>query len=604
MPVAARRRGPDVVLVHPPSVYDFRERSIFYGPISDVIPSSPVFEMYPVGFLTLAAYLRRHGYRVRIVNLALLMMRSRAFRPERLLRKLRPRLFGIDLHWLPHAHGALAVAALLRELHPDVPIVLGGISASYFHEEVITEPAVDFVLRGSVSEPWLLALLRELEGERRFERVPNLTWKDGGRARINAPGAAPASLDEYGFDLGFMVKSVLARLDFWTSVPFHAWWRHPITAVFTARGCRRGCVTCGASREAFASFMPGCHPLLRGPEAIAATVRQLAGITRAPIFLVGDLRDGGLAYAEAVLAALAASPVSNRIVFEFFHPPAPALLRRIDESIAHWGMELSPESHDAAIRARLGKARFANREMEAAIETALTLRCEALDLFYMIGLPGQTRESVHATIDSIAALFARFDRRLSAFVTPMGPFLDPGSHGFAAGEATGYRLRARTLAEHRALLEGHDWESILNYETDWMTRAEIVDATYDAAERLNELKARHGRIPERKAAAVRGRLAAARAIRRRLAEAGEGPLDPDLHRQLLGEIRRFSEGTINDKAELFPPTAVLRNFRVGGVLRLLAAELWRGVAAWAGASAPGRAGARRASISPAASSGS
>ncbi len=68
---------PDVVLIHPPSVFDFRERTIFYGPISDVIPSSPVFEMYPVGFLTLAAYLRRHGYRVRIINLALLMMRTR-----------------------------------------------------------------------------------------------------------------------------------------------------------------------------------------------------------------------------------------------------------------------------------------------------------------------------------------------------------------------------------------------------------------------------------------------------------------------------------------------------------------------------------------------
>src|SRR6188508_1628783 len=100
---------------------------MFHGPLSDVIPSSPVFEMYPLGFLTLAAHLRRNGYRVRIVNLALLMMRSRRFRPERLLAKLRPRLFGIDLHWLPHAHGGHAVAALLKRLHPEIPIVFGGI---------------------------------------------------------------------------------------------------------------------------------------------------------------------------------------------------------------------------------------------------------------------------------------------------------------------------------------------------------------------------------------------------------------------------------------------------------------------------------------------
>src|SRR5437764_14658461 len=124
-------RRADVVLIHPPSVFDFRERQAAESPLSDVIPSSTAFEMYPVGFLTLAAYLRRHGYRVRIVNLALLMMRSRRFDPAQFLRRIRPRLFGIDLQWLPHAHGALALAALLKQIRPDIPIVFGAISASY-----------------------------------------------------------------------------------------------------------------------------------------------------------------------------------------------------------------------------------------------------------------------------------------------------------------------------------------------------------------------------------------------------------------------------------------------------------------------------------------
>src|SRR6185295_8883501 len=116
-------------------------------------------------------------------------------------------------------------------------------------------------------------------------------------------------------------------------------------------------------------------------------------------------------------------------------------------------------------------------------------------------------------------LFVRFDRRLSAFITPMGPFIDPGSDGFERAEARGYRIRARTLAEHRGLLEQHDWESILNYETAWMTRADIVGATYDAAERLNDLKARTGRLAPRKAARVAGRMTAARSLRDRIAAA-------------------------------------------------------------------------------------
>lgn len=533
------RRQPDLVLIHPPSVYDFRGRSIFYGPISDVIPSSPIFEMYPVGLLTLAAFLRRRGYRVQIVNLALLMMRSRRFRPEKLLRRWRPKLFGIDLHWLPHAHGATAVAAVLKRLHPDIPIVFGGISSTYFHEELIRDPAVDFVLRGSVTEPYLLALLQELGDARRFDRVPNLTWKAGDEVRINAAAPMPETLDDQ-YDLGMMVSSVIS---FWTTIPFRAWWRHPITAVFTVRGRARACITCGASRPAFGRFMPECKPVRRPAEAIAAQVRDLDRITRAPIFLVGDLRDGGQHYAHAVLDALARTRVSNRIIFEFFDPPSADLVRRIDDSIAHWGVELSPESHDASVRGLLGKARFTNAKMEASIESILQLRCEQLDLFYMIGLPGQTYENVLETVDSIETLFCRFDRRLSAFITPMGPFIDPGSDGFEKAEACGYRIRARTLAEHKALLEQRDWESILNYETRWMTRREIVDATYDAAERLNELKAKYGRIPRKKAARVQARLMAASSIRRKLA-AGE---------VVTGDIQTLYEGPSTTRASCSRP---------------------------------------------------
>jgi len=76
------------------------------------------------------------------------MMRSRRFRPETFLRKLKPKLFGIDLHWLPHAQGGPAVAALLKKIHPDIPIVFGGISATCFHRELIDDPSIDFgVLR-------------------------------------------------------------------------------------------------------------------------------------------------------------------------------------------------------------------------------------------------------------------------------------------------------------------------------------------------------------------------------------------------------------------------------------------------------------------------
>ena len=142
----------DLLLLHAPSVYDFREHAILYGPVSDMVPSSTVFEMYPLGFLTIASHLHDRGLDVRIVNLAVRMMDDPAFDVPGFLAGVAPRAIGIDLHWLPHAHGALEVARLCKERHPDVPVIMGGLSASYFHEDLVRYPQVDCVLRGDSTE--------------------------------------------------------------------------------------------------------------------------------------------------------------------------------------------------------------------------------------------------------------------------------------------------------------------------------------------------------------------------------------------------------------------------------------------------------------------
>src|SRR5512144_3287803 len=106
----------DLVLLHAPSVYDFRERSIMFGPVSDMVPSTPVFEMYPVGFTKMAEYLERNGFNVRIVNLAVLMLTKPGFDVEKAIREMEPGVaFGIDLHWLPHAHGSIEIARLCKK---------------------------------------------------------------------------------------------------------------------------------------------------------------------------------------------------------------------------------------------------------------------------------------------------------------------------------------------------------------------------------------------------------------------------------------------------------------------------------------------------------
>ncbi|HXW10550.1 MAG TPA: hypothetical protein VD737_08050, partial [Steroidobacteraceae bacterium] len=332
------------------------------------------------------------------------------------------------------------------------------------------------------------------------------------------------------------------------------------------------CVTCGASRSTCASLTQRRRPAFRSPASLVANVRALAQVSRAPIYLVGDVLQAGQAAGHELLERLGRERITNELVFEFLDLPPESYLRAIGRHLRRWSMEISPESHDPSLRRALdGETSYDNEHLEAAFAEALRHGCRRIDLFFMIGLPGQTHASVMDTVEYCGRLFGRFDRRLACFISPMGPFLDPGSRGFEDPERHGYRLFARTLEEHRQLLVQPTWERILNYETRWMTRRELVDATYDAAEQLNALKARHRRVSAREARSVARRIAAARALRVRLDQAIAG--GTEVPRELQGEINRYSVSTVCDKRELFWPRHLF-NFRPIGVARL-AAGLWR-----------------------------
>ena len=561
----------DLLLLHPPSVYDFRQQAIMYGPVSDLIPSSPVFEMYPLGFLTMTNYLEERGLNVRIVNLALRMMNDRRFDVPAFLTSIKPKAVGIDLHWLPHAHGSIEVAKLVKQIHPTVPIIFGGLSATYFHSELIQYPAVDYVLRGDSIEPSLYELLLCLDTGQAPDHVPNLTWQANGEVQINPFTFVPKTLDYVDLMPERMVKMVLRYRDLQSVLPFKGWWQNPITAVFTVKGCAHECVTCGASRQACTIVSKHGQPLFRSPQNLVTNVLAISRISKGPIFLVGDLRQAGDEYAYQVLALLRAANVKNDIAFEFFAMPPTEFLRAIDASVANWSLELSPESHDEEIRCLQDETTaYTNSEMEAVIQAALQLRCRRVDVFFMIGLPRQTRASVAATIHYCEHLFQNSDKRLSCFVSPMGPFLDPGSRGFEEPDRFGYRLFARTLEEHRQLLVQPSWQHILNYETQWMNRDELLAATYDAAEALNRLKLRYGRIDRVRGHAVARHIQRARELKDRLDALDQGSKAD--HEVLRGEIYAFSVSTVCDKRELFWRRHLL-NYRVLGILRIVLAYL-------------------------------
>jgi B12-binding domain/radical SAM domain protein len=559
----------DLVFLHAPSVYDFRKRATLWGPISDLVPSTPVFDMYPVGFATMLAHLQQQGFDVRINNLAARMVRSRRFDPERAIASLDARAFGIDLHWLPHAHGALEVARLVKKHHPDAPVIFGGYSATYFHDELVRYPFVDYVVRGDSAEIPLAQLLARLQAGDDPTDVPNLTWLGPeGEVRVNPLTHVPTDLDHLTLDYRNVVRSVVRDRDLLNYVPFSHWMEYPIMASLTVKGCTQNCTICGGSAYASRQMYARQKPAYRSPERLAADVRRMGKLSRGPVFLLGDLRQAGMEYARRFFRAV--QGFEGAVIIEFFWPVDRAYMDELAAALPDFIVEFSPESHDPAVRRASGKG-YTNAGIERTIAAALDAGARRFDLFFMMGLSQQTPASALATVDYCRELLTRFDDgRLIPFTSPLAPFLDPGSLAYEQPERFGYVRHASTLEEHRRLLLQPTWKHILSYETRWMDRDALADVTYEAGFRLNRLKRDVGLISAAKAAETEARIGQARALMTEIEGLMARYEGAALERELLARKARIdaaNTSTVCDKSELDVPVGPLP-FKVLNLARI------------------------------------
>ncbi len=163
------------------------------------------------------------------------------------------------------------------------------------------------------------------------------------------------------------------------------------------------------------------------------------------------------------------------------------------------------------------------------------------------------------------------DKRLYTFTTPMAPFLDPGSIIFESPREHGYTLLYKTLQDHKDALYQPSWKLYLNYHTDWMTRDQIADTTYEAMIQMNQIKAEMGVITPPHAEKVNNGLNSAWSLMKKIDSIVESTSDPDKRKaeydKLKTEISRADQSSGQAKRELRMTRTA--GIKLKGALKLL-----------------------------------
>ncbi len=484
----------DLILLHPPSSWNFREKQCLWGPISDVVPSTPIFEMYPMGFVSIAEYLHRYGYKVEIANIALRMLEDTKLDVEKLISSFDASLFGIDLHWLVHANGSLELAKVCKKIHPNTKIVFGGLSSTYYASELIHEEGVDFVIKGDSTELPLLKLLQELEKSTpNYSMVPNMIYREK-TVVDNGLTYVPKTLDNFALDYKFIVNMLSSVRGIKLRFPYKGYLKNPFLAMFTVKGCTKNCLTCGGSKYFYKKYCNRDKPAFRSPERIVADLSEIESYVKIPVFLLCDLQQGGDSYWQKILDGIKREQIDLPIVFELFYPAPKEYYQKLSH-LSEVSLQLSPETWSEEIRKHHGKA-YSNTALERNLNYALDAGVKKFDLYFMIGLAGQTQEELERILSYLDKKITTFSEKIHFFVAPLAPFLDPGALGFDFPDKYGYKRLFKDLRSHYNALTNNNWKNFLNYEST-LTREEIAWHTYDTADKLFDIKIKHGYLSQK-----------------------------------------------------------------------------------------------------------
>lgn len=479
----------DLFLLHAPSVYDFRERDdmlFAYLSDSDSVNVTSVYEMYPIGWFSMKQWLADHGFDAKIVNIASLMLQYPELDVKRLLGRLEAPVFGFDLHWMTQCHGAIELAAVLKEVHPEALTIFGGISATYYANQLIQYPGVDVVVQGyDTLEPVTELMASVRRGSRNFDSIPNLLYKADGEVRTTGFTHKPAA----------NYNNARNDWSYYQETPVNGLSTSKLIMTLPNTGCAHDCGWCGGSKFAYRNIMDVRKTLVqKDNDLIVQELRTMGeAAKRTSIYALQCYSENRVRmhrYLDAV------KEVGYKSVsFEQFNLTPLDTLKKMGESTEAYIM-LSPESHDPKISAAAGRGTYTMEQMEEWIPRALDAGVKGVMIWFFIGMPYQDRQSVMDTIAYSERLVRKFGGWAALpLICPMVPFLDPGCRFFEEPEQHGYRIFHRTLEEHRRAMVEPLWHRRLNYETQWLKRRELQDVSYEAIARLVEIKGEYGVLP-------------------------------------------------------------------------------------------------------------
>ena len=309
------------------------------------------------------------------------------------LRRWSPDVVGIHVPFSGWWKTAYEVASIAKDIDKDIITVLSGLHPSARPAESLMHPNTDFVVIGE-AEYTMLELVGTLEQKKeKVKKIKGIGYIKNGKTVITPPRPAIQDLDS----LPFPARHLLPMEEYFAAIkenPLRGEIRKPWTTMITSRGCPHECVFCSIH------IVMGKTWRGRSPENVVDEIEQLVQTYHIEQI---DFVDDNMTLDKKRMENICDLIVKRGLDIEWYTPNgvrADGLDENLLTKMKASGckkIRIAPESGVQRVVDKIVKKNLDLKKVENAVILSRKVGIK-VGCFFIIGLIGETKEDIEATI--------------------------------------------------------------------------------------------------------------------------------------------------------------------------------------------------------------
>ncbi|HOT75572.1 MAG TPA: hypothetical protein PK467_07295 [Candidatus Wallbacteria bacterium] len=511
--------NPEVLFLHVPKF------SNYYKPLDEFMNITYI----PMGVFAMADLLTRERKSVQIVHMGIEWILDHDFSIVEFIRaKNNIKVVYMPLFWHYQSYDVINVASKIKAAFPDIYIILGGFTASYFADQIVSDfDCIDGVIKGYAEKP-IIELTRVITGGGASEKssgmpvIQNLMLSNKSRLKSmvvpggdfgegryrSVPGGAYQDYvtDERTFNsMRFSALPLLKNFSYYIklfSFPL-AYSKNLSMAdnikynnmglkmfpIEIGRGCVTSCTWCAgcAPNQKKMNFVSGV--MWRDPEKVADTIEEGLAFgykTFAVCFDVDPLKQS---YYLDLFETIRKRKIKCGLYFECYALPAPGFIESFASTfdLKNSVVAISPECGNEDVRRKNKGFYFSNADLLNSIGILEKHNITA-DIFFTMGIPSENVKTLYDTKDMILAIdsgFKNIGRMMS-----WGVQIEPGSPIFENPEKFGAVTDRKTFMDFYKIHSGKasDTYSALGYSIENYFLDGVLYSPEEFSEKIMKIK--------------------------------------------------------------------------------------------------------------------